>query len=58
MMILKIALAVLIIWVALKVIKFLAKRIILIILIIVVLYGITEAKTVIITNQIQTEITK
>jgi len=44
-MILKIALVVLIIWGFLKVIKFLAKRIFLIFVILFILYGITQAQT-------------
>jgi hypothetical protein len=43
-MILKIALVVLIIWISLKVINFLAKRIFLIFVILFVLYGITQAQ--------------
>jgi len=45
-MILKIALVVLIIWVTLKVIKFLAKRIFLIFLIVFILYGVTQANEI------------
>lgn len=57
-MILKIALVVLIIWATLKVIKFLAKRIFLIFLIIFILYGVTQANDVKNTNKVQIELIK